>query len=163
MQRVQTLICKSLNIPSTVPDELLIPSLGPAGQHRPCQGAPPAAPVGVGEQRSPAAPRLLLREDLGQRGGGQPRRVSGMGRLSVAATHAVLRCPASPVPCLSFPLCLSLFAGRATAPACLINSLPPIPPPNPCSYWLGHAYTKHTPLDPEYGDLEETRPAHLKA
>lgn len=25
-------------------------------------------------------------------------------------------------------------------------------------YWLGHNYSKHVPLDPEYGDLEETRP-----
>lgn len=37
----------------------------------------------------------------------------------------------------------------------------PLLPPSPRSYWLGHAYRRHIPLDPEYGDLEETRPKGL--
>lgn len=27
---------------------------------------------------------------------------------------------------------------------------------------LGHNYVRHAPLDAEYGDLESTRPDHLK-
>ena len=38
------------------------------------------------------------------------------------------------------------------------SNLIPHPPHLPRSYWLGHAYTKHTPLDAEYGDLDSTAP-----